>query len=110
LKRVGAVLVFALFISSFVEEVAGGSLEIVAENQLQEIGLHLYPNPVEDVLYFEIAQQMTEVRVFNLAGQLVISQDKPQEQLDVSRLSEGIYVLEIRTENGQKLRKKFVKQ
>ncbi|MEO1418192.1 MAG: S8 family serine peptidase [Bacteroidota bacterium] len=95
---------------SFVEEVAGGSLDIVEENQLQEIELHLYPNPVEDVLHFEIAQQMTAVRVFNLAGQLVISQNKPQEQLDVSRLPEGIYVLEVRTENGQKLRKKFVKQ
>ena len=63
----------------------------------------LWPNPVNDVLYLDIIDG-TSVSIFDMTGRLV-KQDKYQGQLDVSKLTSGVYT--IKTED---ITVKFVKE
>lgn len=75
----------------------------------------LYPNPVFDelILSTESVVSHLEVKVINMEGRLLdVRKYKSVNQvsLDVSYLSSGIYFLNIKTENGNREVKKFVKQ
>ncbi|MEM7372588.1 MAG: fibronectin type III domain-containing protein [Bacteroidota bacterium] len=96
-------------VSGFTVEVSNGSNE-VQEISAKEVGLHIYPNPVQDMLYFEVPQEIKEVLVVNMAGQVVMRMEGSTDKLNVSSLSSGVYVLTVPTENGKILRKKFIKQ
>ena len=84
--------------------------DLGTEVKAQEMELHLYPNPAKDILHFEAPQAISEVSVVSLAGQIVMHQKGDSQSLDLSHVSNGIYLLTVRTEGGQTLRKKFIKQ
>ena len=58
--------------------------------------INIYPNPVKDNLFIE--GQYDYVEIFDLFGRLLIS-SKAKAEIDVSKLSSGIYVLEIISNN-----------
>ena len=53
----------------------------------------LYPNPVEDVLYLDVAEG-TPVTVFDMTGS-VVKQERYEGPLDVSRLAQGVYTIQV---------------
>ena len=59
--------------------------------------LSIYPNPVKDVLNIE--GNYTSVDVLDILGNLVLS-SKATKNINVSSLADGIYILNIKTENG----------
>lgn len=63
----------------------------VAEQASESIAF--YPNPVEDVLYLDVAEG-TVVRVFDMTGRMV-KREPYQGQLDVSRLTLGVYAVKV---------------
>lgn len=76
----------------------------------------LYPNPVRDMLTVEFTGNNNgnvRVNVYNLFGQRVLSIDNPSARssnifnLNTTKLSGGLYILEIET-NGQRLHQKFL--
>jgi hypothetical protein len=72
--------------------------------------IKVYPNPVSDILNITSEKVVIEsVSVYSLAGQQLISPTENFENIDVSSLSEGIYLLEIYTENGRQVQK-FIKE
>jgi hypothetical protein len=83
-------------------------------NQLGDI--KLYPNPASDRLIVGangLKSSLERVRIFNLAGQLVLDVANPSDTeqhltLDLSTISNGVYILEAVTPKGS-IRKKFVK-
>jgi hypothetical protein len=62
----------------------------------------IYPNPVKDVLmiYNESVYEVSSVKVFDSLGRLVLEQNNPSNQLDVSNLSSGLLFVQIETEKG----------
>jgi hypothetical protein len=56
-----------------------------------------YPNPVKDVLNLSYTSEITAVRVLNLLGQEVISQEvnTTSTQIDMSHLSTGTYIVNV---------------
>ena len=68
----------------------------------------VYPNPANDVLNFS-TQERLEFSLFDMSGKMVMTGDvNPGQSLDISKLDEGIYVVETR--NNQKVhRLKVVK-
>ena len=82
-------------------------------------GLKLFPNPVKndlDLSYTLETQNNVEISVFDLTGRKILralnqKQDAGNHQLtaDMSCLSNGIYLLEMKTD-GSQLVKKFIKQ
>ena len=77
-------------------------------------GYLIYPNPSSDQLYISInnmpSNEELQVKISNLQGQEIINQKLLNHQsLNVSDLSNGIYILQIQTSNGKNAQTKFVK-
>ncbi len=69
----------------------------------QPLEVSFYPNPAQNYLNIELANKETAtVNVFNISGQFIKSEvinNVNLMQLDVSDLSEGTYLIEVRTDN-----------
>lgn len=58
----------------------------------------IWPNPTSEVLNLELQQQvMTELRVYDMAGKLMLQKQTTQQQeaIDVSALENGLYLLTV---------------
>lgn len=63
--------------------------------------LTVFPNPVKDKLTILAPQTVLNVTVYSLTGQR-ISLQRNENQLDFSGVANGVYVVEVETENGLK--------
>ncbi|MGB0948836.1 MAG: T9SS type A sorting domain-containing protein [Marinirhabdus sp.] len=79
----------------------------VYENPLEKITV--FPNPVDDLLYIRSLVPILQIKFFDITGKEVLSCKNVQQNVDVSQLSSGTYIVEIHTVSGS-IRKKFVKQ
>lgn len=77
-------------------------------NTLTGVNYSVYPNPAEDLINID-GLSNEKVSVINLFGQTVIEEDNTNE-LNITGLSEGTYLLKISKENGQSELIRFVKQ
>ena len=70
----------------------------MGENEAQ---VKVYPNPTKHFVTVE-AENMTEVSVYNLLGQCVMQKkaEGSQTTIDLQNVSEGLYLLRVKTENG----------
>ncbi|RZJ73602.1 Calx-beta domain-containing protein [Flavobacterium sp.] len=62
----------------------------------------VYPNPVNDILNVEYTDQLSEVQVFNIIGQIVISKNvsATSTQLDMTRLPAGTFLVKVSSGNA----------
>ncbi len=70
--------------------------------------LSIYPNPTNNLLNIQSSTQIQSVEVLNIQGQLVIKEGNVN-QINVSSLTNGVYMIRIATDNGVKVQK-FVKE
>ena len=89
-------------ISAYNANVVG--VEDINENA----NIFLYPNPASSELHISGLQEVTNVSVFNMLGQKVLS-TKTQNMINVSDLSTGMYVVTI-DNNGVKKTMRFIKE
>jgi hypothetical protein len=61
------------------------------------------------VLTINSASTISDITVYNNLGQLLLTSEKT-DQVDISSLSDGIYFVKIKAENGQTETKKVVKK
>lgn len=76
------------------------------------LGVRLYPNPVSSIITLQsnLSIQKSEIKIFNLLGETVLTQtDYSNSTLDVTELRNGIYFLQIKT-NNKLFTQKFIKQ
>lgn len=62
--------------------------------------LSLYPNPVSDVLFIQSTTPIQKVTVYTLLGQSVMTSTVKNNQLNVSSLSKGIYLVKLTNDGG----------
>lgn len=68
----------------------------------------LYPNPVNDVLSISIPEHYYNLKVINMTGEILINRKMETNNLQVSHLEPGMYIILIET--GETIRNmKFVK-
>ncbi len=60
----------------------------------------LYPNPVSEELVIRTNDQVLEVTIFNLTGQVVRTLTNQDKTILVGDLREGVYMISIRTTRG----------
>jgi len=70
----------------------------------------IFPNPASSSVNLNLPEGVTpeRVRVFNLAGQLVISKTYDSSSIDVSNLSAGIYLFQLTFQNKPASTQKLV--
>ena len=83
----------------------------LGNNSFDNANFSLYPNPVKDVLNLSYNQEISNVEVYNLLGQKVVSNkyNSNSAQVDMSNLSMGAYVVQV-TANGQVKTIKVIKE
>jgi|TARA_R110002051_G_scaffold143507_5_gene216462 hypothetical protein len=72
-------------------------------------GFKLYPNPaLADVVYVTTEQNtQKEVRIYDVFGELVLTDRLTTKALNISRLSPGVYVVQV-TENDKSITRKLI--
>ncbi len=69
----------------------------------------IFPNPTNGILNIKSATSIAEITIYNNLGQLLFTSEKSNE-VDISALSQGIYFVKIKDENGQTETKKILKK
>lgn len=69
----------------------------------------VYPNPAKNMLHIE-GVGLTQVEVFNIMGQSVMSINENFETVDIGHLQNSIYFIRIKTTEGEKTVKLVVKK
>ena len=59
--------------------------------------IYVYPNPTANRIYIQ-ADNIKKAELFDLMGRKVRSTNQPQ--IDISRLSRGNYILQVKTQNN----------
>lgn len=81
------------------------------ENKIElnkESELTIYPNPVSDIL--TINGDYLSAEIYTISGQLIKKLPINQKQVDVSLLSEGVYIIKIELPTGKLDSRRFIKK
>ncbi|WP_292892040.1 family 16 glycosylhydrolase [Nonlabens sp.] len=81
----------------------------ITEENTNESDLKVYPNPAINVVNLQFSQAIDQVDVFDLSGQLLLSETEETNSLDISAVKTGIYILKVYS-NGIIINKKLVVQ
>jgi carboxypeptidase T len=81
----------------------------VSGEQVSSFGI--YPNPVHDELHINTQKEGYAIEIYNMVGQILVS--KPDndgaQNLDVSPLPSGVYLIAVKSEGFREIRK-FIKK
>lgn len=71
----------------------------------------LYPNPVENKLFINTEEKVNEVSVYTITGVKVYNKQCSTNdvQLDVTKLTSGVYFIKIETNSGE-ITRRFIKE
>ncbi len=74
-------------------------------------GVKLYPNPVIDILHLDYLNNLgiTEISIYDISGKLLLKNSTDFNQINVSQLNTGIYILKMKTAKGR-VDLKFIKE
>ncbi len=72
--------------------------------------VELYPVNVQEILYIKSSIQVASAKVYSLLGTQLINIGTHTESIDMSGLSEGIYIVIIRLSNNTMFHSKVIKQ
>ncbi|MFT6502291.1 MAG: hypothetical protein ACJASQ_002417 [Crocinitomicaceae bacterium] len=62
--------------------------------------ISIYPNPAADVLNVVVDAEVSNVTIYNVAGNVVLNEVNPSTQINIADLSAGAYIVEVSTING----------
>ncbi len=91
-------------------------LKVVIETGIAEakeaMKFKVYPNPVIDVLTINSTEEIADLKLMNVCGQLVKEKKQLSNTctLDLSNCNRGVYVLYLETISGQKIARKIIKK
>ncbi len=84
--------------------VLGSEDGFIANNSLQ-----IFPNPTNSLLHIQVPFTVEKIVVYQSNGKLAL-ETKASESIDVTSLSEGLYLLEVWNREGIRVVKKFEKR
>ncbi len=87
----------------------GQALPVSAEHVPEVSSLTVYPNPVNDILFFSHADPQSVVTVYDISGKRVLKTRLNGNEVDVSGLDNGFYIVKVNTASYS-VTTKFVKK
>lgn len=86
----------------------GSGILSVSNVSLGTKAVRIYPNPT--TTGFSLSKNITSATIYNLLGQKVMSFSENKKQYDVSNLKNGLFLVNITLQNGEKKIIRFVKK
>jgi len=76
------------------------STTTLSNSDIELLDVVIYPNPAYDTVHIDLSSsdQLVKVDVYNMLGQIVLSTD--EVQVDISNLTMGTYLFEVKTNKG----------
>ena len=71
--------------------------------------LHIYPNPFSDEIFLETEQSVSSIEILNVLGVSVYKTNTKVNSINLSGLSEGVYILKATFKNRTNLVTRIVK-
>ncbi len=107
MKKLYFVLIMALPIFTYGQELVSINTEPTQELQ----GFKMYPNPAygEEVYITTESNGTKQIKVFDVFGEVVLTDRIATNTLDISRLVPGVYVLQVTEQKKTMTRKLVVK-
>ncbi|WP_126652459.1 GEVED domain-containing protein [Chryseobacterium aureum] len=81
----------------------------ITANPIDQTSIMIYPNPVSSVLFVKNISKRAKYTIYNAAGQVIANGILLNNQINVSKLINGVYVIDIE-DNGNTVQKKFIKE
>ncbi|MGG5210764.1 GEVED domain-containing protein [Chryseobacterium sp. MIQD13] len=78
-------------------------------NSVNQTDIMIYPNPVSTILHVKNISKKAKYKIYNSTGQVIGDGILLNNQINVSKLINGIYVIDIE-DNGITVQKKFIKE
>jgi len=97
------------FASGEVEDYVVRISKLPVDNAINQTDILIYPNPVKTVLNVKNISKKANYKIYSAAGQLISSGIILNNKIDVSRLINGMYVIDIDDVKGT-AQKKFIKE
>ena len=93
-----------------ISEIITGGTGIMQINDFGEVSL--YPNPVKNNLLLKAPSEKSVIKIYSLQGSLLktVPAYRSHEQIDVSTLQSGVYLVKISGSDGKVYAGKFVKE
>ena len=73
------------------------------------MNLKLFPNPIQHSLYFESKYNIKNIKLFSISGQLILNKKIENNQVDLSEIQKGFYLIELTDEQNNKTYQKINK-
>lgn len=70
----------------------------------------LYPNPVKDILRLKTDKKFTKYAIYDGSGNLVIQKDFSNNEINVSKLTSGMYYIKLLKSDGKIVFEQFIKE
>lgn len=83
-------------------------LSFLSVKNTNNVTFSAYPNPAKNVLNITASEEVSSVSILSLDGKVVTT--STSNTVDVSTLTNGVYMYEVTTVNGKKAINKFVKE
>ncbi|MCB0745034.1 MAG: T9SS type A sorting domain-containing protein, partial [Ignavibacteriae bacterium] len=83
--------------------------EALSLDEFSKESVSLYPNPVSDVLHIQTSQKIDAIEIYNPLGKLILKATKVENQLDLSALETGIYLIKLYSSDSAIMKKIIVK-
>lgn len=75
--------------------------DLAANDTALSAKMSIYPNPVVDIVTIKTTDKIESAEVYSAAGQMVFSSKKvANNQLNLSALTKGFYILKVKTDKG----------
>jgi hypothetical protein len=77
---------------------------VVGVEELNHSSRRVYPLPADNQIFFYDTQSYKTVSVFDSTGKLVMMEQNITNELNVSKLTPGFYVMHVEESDGQEQR------
>lgn len=71
--------------------------------------LSIYPNPAINTLFIQSETKPTDYKIFDMSGNRIAEGQLNQQEISISDLPRGLYIIGFRKASGQQVFKKFMK-
>ncbi len=74
-------------------------------------GIKIYPNPASTAIYIDLTESsntIAHLQLISMNGQVLFATRKTDRTIDISTLSEGVYILKIELAGGEQINKRVL--